>query len=245
MQKFLKFFMLLLVTICLIGCGDKGNNGGKKDKDYYQIVMNAKKEYSESASGNVYIEIIGDVTVTTEFVYNFNGNLIDTLKHVQKVGEDQYEAYVKDNVAYVNDKGVKTKANIFDMEQEQIVELYGFDGVTEEFFKTFDKAFFDALKAESDKDGVVTLNFDLNKYVLNVDGLSDEEMDEVIERHTNITENIKSIVVKITYSNDKMTKFESTWTDKNDKVSKINMELRGTGKQEITFPTDLDSYVKR
>ena len=243
MQKFLKFFMLLLVAVVLIGCGGEGNKINKKD--YFTVINNAKQLYSESASGNIYIEIVnGDVALTTEFIYNFNGNKIDTLKHVLNSEEVKYEAYVSEGVAYVNDNGVKTKGNIFDMESEQVIRDYGFTGVTEEVFKTFDKAFVKALVLSKDEKGVATLNYDATKYQLDVEGLEGTDLDDAIDRHTNITANIKSVEVKITYENDIMTKLESTWTNNNNKVSKINIELRGTGKQTIEFP-NFNDYIKR
>lgn len=246
MQKFLKIFMLLLVVVGLAACGKKDDEPKVEEKDYFKMVTTAKLAYSDSDSGNLFIEVVnGDVTTTTEFIYNYSSNTISTLFHEQKVGDVVQAAYVTGGVAYVNINGEKTRANIFDQEAAQIIADYGFDGVTEEIFNTFDKSFFKALVKSEDKDGVVTFTFDKDKYVLDTEGLEGDELQDAIDRNLQIVQNVKSITVTMTYENNQMTKLESVWVNNADVTSEINLELKGIAAQTITFPTDLDTYVRR
>lgn len=246
MQRVFKFLMLLLVVLGLTACKKDGQGPVDNDKDYLAMVQKARTTYSQSNSGNLFIEVINnDVVTTTEFIYNYSSNKIDTLLHEQTVGDVTTAAYVTEGVAYVNVNGEKTKGNIFDLEAVQIIEESGFNGVTEELFKTFDKSFFKALEVTEDKDGVVTFVFNKDKYVLDVEGLEGDEIEEAIDRDEKIKQNIKSIYVTMTYANGEMTKLESSWVTTADVTNQINMELKGIAAQTITFPTDLDTYVRR
>lgn len=244
MRKILKLFMLLLVVMGLSACKDKNQKTEKKD--FYKMLIDTKSEYTNSKSVNVLMTLVnGDVTTTSELIYNFDGAQIVNLAQKLVDGDTVYEAYVKDGIAYVNVNGDKSKGTLFDMEAQDVINNYAFEDLTAVIFDTFDKSLMNALVVSEDKNGVARLSWDPTKYVFVSDNLSGEDLDEAMERYGNIQSNITRIDVTINYANNKVTILTSTWVDKNNKTSSISIEFRGTATQNIVYPSDLANYQNR
>lgn len=245
MRKILKLLMLLLVVIGLSACKDK-NPVVNNPKDYYKMLVNTQDEYEDSKSVNVLMTIVnGDVTTTSELIYNFDGTQIVNLAQKLTDGNTTYAAYVKDGLAYVNVNGNKSKGTLFDMEAQDVIENYSFNAMTAVIFNTFDKSLMQALVVSEDKDGEAKLTWDPTKYVFVSDGIDENDLDKAMERYSSIQSNITKIDVTIKYADNKVTKLTSTWVDKDNKTSNINIEFRGTGTQTIEYPSDLNTYQNR
>lgn len=244
MQKIFKVLMLLLVVVGLTACNNKKPQD--ESKDYLKMITDTKKEYTDSDSVNVYITVeTNNVTTTNELIYNFDGTSIVSLAHKLVDGDTVYEAYVKEGLAYVNVNGDKSKGTLFDMEAEEVINNYAFAEVTEAVFDPFDKSLMKAMVTDEDKDGVAKLTWDASKYVLVTDGLTGDEVDKAMARFTDIQSKMAEIKLTINYSNNKVTKLESTWKTKDNKTSTITIEFKGTGTQTVTYPADLESYANR
>lgn len=246
MKRLVVSFMLLLMVLVFAGCKPKEQPVEFTPQDVMAYLANTKAAYSNSSSGNIVIDIVeNDETTHMEYIYNYSGSVLESLKVVLTMGDTTMEAYVKDEVAYINVQGEKTKAALTYAEGEQIIDEFGFDALTEYVFATFDQSIFNALVIDSNEDGVVTMTWDPDKYVFLYEGLTDEEFLDADERFENISANIKAISVTVHYENDKVTKLTSTWTQNDDSVGTIAIEFKGTDEQTITYPTDLDTYQNR
>lgn len=246
-MKKLFFILFIFLMFGLVGCKtDKGNN--KKDVDFFQYLVNTQQAYDDSSSGNIKITVTDEgVTTTLEYVYNYNGNVISSLKVVLTEGDSTMEAYIKDNYSYVNINSVKTKESFKDTDSQEIIESYGFTQLTDSVFDAFDKSLFGALEVVSNENGEAQLDWNPEKYVFIDEHLQDdpEAWVEADERYRAVKENISDITVTLKYANEKVTSIDSTWKDKDNVESRIKIEFNGTETQTITYPSDLNEYIER
>jgi hypothetical protein len=251
MKKIIISLMLFVMVIGLVGCKKKTdqtpNEGGVTVEDFKRFLRLTKESYEDSENGNVIVTVNdGTTTTTMEYIYNYNSYEIESLMILLTTGETRMEGYVKDGYDYVNLNGDKTKASLDSQVASKIIEQYSFTTVTKQVFDTFDQSLLKAFKITSDKDGVVIMVYDQNKHTLDTNGLEEEEVFEATDRYDSIKENVKSITLVLNYSNNKITKLESTWVSNKDVTSTLNLELKGTADdQAIDFPSDLDSYAPR
>ncbi|HEY8444930.1 MAG TPA: hypothetical protein VIK94_02235 [Bacilli bacterium] len=246
-MKKIFFILFIFLMFGLAGCKPK-DKGNKNDVDFFQYLLNTQEEYEDSESGNIKITVINEgVTTTLEYVYNYSGNVIKSLKVVLTEGDTTMEAYIKDNYSYVNIDGVKTKERFFDSESRAIIESYGFTQLTESVFDAFDKSLFGAFEVVSNENGEAQLDWNPDKYVFLDDDIQDnpEEWIKADERFRAVKDNISDITVTLKYADEKVTSLDSTWKDKDNVESKIKIEFNGTGTQTITYPSDLNEYIDR
>jgi major membrane immunogen (membrane-anchored lipoprotein) len=243
MKKFLLFLVIFLM-FGLVGCGPSKKKATAET--FYQYLQNTQDEYAESQSGNLKITVVSEgVTTELVYVYNYDGESIDTMKVEFTEGEDVMEAYIKEGYAYVNLNDVKTKQKFFAAEGKDIIDNYGFLSLTEIVFNFLDESLFGAFDVESNKDGEATLVWDAEKYVFLDENIPDEEFAEAEERFREIQENIVEITMTIKYEGEKVTSLDSVLKNKDNEESQLKVEFNGTDTQTIEFPSDLSEYKDR
>ncbi|MDD3192090.1 MAG: hypothetical protein PHP41_05015 [Bacilli bacterium] len=245
----MKKFIISIVMILMIGfvsaCKPTVPEDKTEPEDFLTYLVNTKAAYEASESGNIYIQLIdGDEETTLEYIYNYTGSTLTSLKVVLIAGESQLQAYVKDGVAYVDVNGEKTKDTLTSGEQSEILSDYNIVALMETAINTFDLSLLKACTITTDEAGVATLDFNKESYVFISTGLSDEEFLEADERYQNINTNIEDITLEFTYTEEGVSVLDSTWTHTDSTVSSIKIEFRGTTLQTITYPTDLDDYTE-
>lgn len=242
MKKAIIAFILVLVTIVSVGCKKPPEKKEIKATDFLPYLTATINQYKTASSGNILIEMDAEEETSLEYIYNYSGTSLEGLLCVLERGDIQLGAYVKDDISYINVNNEKTKTALTLDEETNIKNNYGFEAMTADIFAVFDKSLFAAFSITGNADGVVVLTWDPTKYVLLSDGLSDDEFLEASERFDDISENIKALVVTITYANELVTKIESTWTKQDDSLGTIGISFRGTSLQTIDYPADLSTY---
>ncbi len=245
MKKILVTLLFLLVIIFTVGCVKPPVKEELKPSDFLTYWNSTIATYEDATSGNILINMESEVTTSLEYIYNYETSSINSLLCVLERGDSVMAAYVKEGFAYINVNNEKTKMSLSNDETATILENYSLTAMAASIFAVFDKSLFNAFTITSDADGKVVLTWDPSKYVLMTDGLDDDEFLAATERFDDISENMKSIVVTITYENKLVTKIESLWTKQNDSVAKIDVTFRGIGQQTINYPSDLSEYKEQ
>lgn len=235
--------LLLFLSIILVGCKPKH---GINNEVLYDYFLDTKELYTESDSGHIILIVEDDSESSIlEFIYNNKDNKIESMK--LELNEDGVitEAYVKDGKVYFNVGGEKTYTDINTEAGEDLVAGYWFRELTDTMYKTLNKSIFSASTLLSNDGEDAKLNWDPTKYVFINENYSDEEYFRVEERFNEIKEKMKSIEISIAYKYKLITSLESKWINNDDEESIIKIDFLGTEKQEITYPTDLNSYIAR
>lgn len=178
-------------------------------------------KYLASDSFNALIETSKDgKTSTMQMIYNKKDGLYDELFYEVK-GNVTVSTYVKGDVSYMLNEGVKRKATLFNNERLALINDYNGNEFLEKVASFYDEAaFYNALEVVS------ATEFKLipNKYSgtsLNVNG-------------------IDQITLKVTFNGEYVSKVELIYSN----GSKVTVEYRGFDYQTIKAPNDLSSYTE-
>lgn len=188
-----------------------------------------RDEYSSSKNGHVIIAAVaGTKELEAELIYNFGTDEIESLMYTLSE-DDTAHVYVKDGYSYMMINDVKAKSLMTETEYHMIMENYGFDRFVKEAAGFYDEPeFYNALSFSKKEAGVLVYNLNLADY----DGIQfkTEGKDAIrLEVHFN-NNNIEEVVVFVTAGTDE---------------SAVGVRYLGTTAQDITYPSDLDSYPEQ
>lgn len=185
-------------------------------------LCSVKEEYTNSSSVNLLIETDNGIF---ELIYNKSDNVYENFKYYVK-GNTTTIAYVKDGLFYSSIEGSKKKTSLSDKEAQDLVSQYNASIFLKEVTSFYDEdAFYAALNKKQETDDYVEFDLVLNDYLgssLNVIG-------------------VDSLSIKVKFENNKVAFVELTYVVK-DVSSSIKVQYRGITKQNIDYPSDLDSY---
>ena len=230
MKKILVVLVLLLGVLGLAGC-----DGNKVD--FEADILSAFSTLENSLNGTVVVTTTyGEETLRTELRYAFvrEGDIvtIDELMYKQTDPEEMH-VYVKDNVAYILEDGLKVKSTLSGAEEQAIINDYGFESFMGEIIAMYDAAFFAALTVtevtEDVRGGKVAhLTLDLSAYT-----------GDKINK-----ENVTSFQIIASYSLENRLLSVENNILRGSVESSIVINFGTTEKPQIAFPTDLSSYLE-
>lgn len=220
------------VIAVLKGFGEKKLTITIEEKDLTaaelkKLLTGVLGEYSKAKGGSAKITAENEEgLMTSELVFNLaeNGDVSSLMYKL--VDKDEMHVFVKDGVAYLLANGAKTKSTLTAQEKIKLKDDYSFAKFAETIAKFYNEdAFYNAIEIVKNENGVVEVKLQLAKYNGNVF----------------VTEGKDEVKVLVSINNEKVTKVE-VQTKEGTKTSKAIIEYLGTGNQNITYPTDLDSY---
>ena len=188
-----------------------------------------KNEYFSSSSVNVKIETaLGNIVSTSTLVYNKNSSgLFEELKYEIK-GNIVSCLYVKEQTAYMLQETAKIKAELTGNEESILATKNSASAVLKDVTCFYNEdAFYAALEKVQEVDGQVIFRVNLNDYLgsmLKVEG-------------------VDSVIFVVTLNNDKIVIADLIYVTQGITTS-TKVYYNGTSKQEIEFPSDLDTYVE-
>ena len=196
---------------------------GYTAKDLMRDLTAIKEQYTQADSVNMLIETNEG---TCEMIYNKSNDVYQEFKYSVTTNVSS-NIYIKDGILYSNIENAKTKNTLSSSEALSIVKQYNASMFLEDVASYYDEdAFFMALTKKQETNEFVEFELTLADYLgeLNVEG-------------------VDSVVVKATLDNGKITSVELIFTTKGVSSS-VKAYYRGTEHQEITYPSDLDSYTE-
>ncbi len=196
---------------------------GYTAKDLMRDLTATKEQYTQADSVNILIETSEG---TCEMIYNKSNDVYQEFKYSVTTNVSS-NIYIKDGILYSNIESAKTKNTLSSSEALSIVKQYNASMFLEDVASYYDEdAFFVALTKKQETNEFVEFELTLADYLgeLNVEG-------------------VDSVVVKATLDNGKITSVELIFTTKGVS-STVKVYYRGTEHQEISYPSDLDSYTE-
>ena len=202
---------------------------GYSARDLQKDLVSLKNEYITSKSVNLLLETNNNgKTSNIELIYNLDdNNLFEDLKYEVK-GNITSSLYIKDHVSYMMQETAKIKYSLSTKEEELLVN----ENSSERFLSSVtsfynEEAFYVAIEKAKEEDNYVEFELVLNDYLgscLNVDG-------------------VDKVTLKVTFENNSIISVELVYNIK-DVTTSAKVNYRGTSKQNVEYPNDLDTYVE-
>lgn len=182
--------------------------------------------YAEAEHGHVKIETnLGETEVTTELIYNFSGEAIESLMY-KLSGAESAHVYIKDGFAYMYIDEAKSKAQVTEIEAYTIINSYGFATFAAGACAFYNEdAFFTALSSPVKADDTLTYQLDLSAYNGSVFDTTGKD----------------EITLAVQFANGQPVKVTIEITA-DETVDKVIVHYLGTTAKTIEYPTDLDTY---
>lgn len=248
-MKKIVLYMFFVLGLFLVGCDDPVIIPEEKLITHEEVVSlynDTIDKYLVSQSVGLYMVVESDSKkAEVTFNYNLNGFKISSLEYVSKSSNGNYSSYIKDSIEYVNYDGTKTQNTLSSSVESSLITQYSFINITKDFFGIFNESILNSLVVKSDKDGVVKLEWDKSKYVLNLEGLTVEEKEKATLKFNGIKDNTSSIEVNMVYNDKEILKIDSIWKKTDGKEQKLLLEFKGLDNVTINYPSDLSSYENR
>jgi len=182
-----------------------------------------KEAYDTSEHGHIKIEIDDDLAL--ELIYNYDGEVIETMM-CKLSGSENAHVYIKDDFAYMSIGEAKSKSEMTDTEHYTIINSYGFALFVEKATGFYDEdPFFDALSAPEKAGDTLIYELDLSAY----NGVAFDASAK------------DAIKLLVTFAEGEIVKVSAEITA-GDEVNKVVVNYLGTDAKTIDFPADLDTY---
>lgn len=192
--------------------------------DLKNDLLNVKSEYISATSANMFIETSEG---TLELIYNISNGKYENFKYAVKSNTNTI-SYVKDGFFYSEIEGSKKKTSLSDKEAQDLLTQYNASKFLEEVTSFYDEdEFYVALSKKQETNDYVEFDLVLNNYygkTLNVNG-------------------VDSVTLKVSFENNNVKVVELIFITK-DETSFVKLYYRGITKQDIDYPSDLDSYIE-
>lgn len=183
-----------------------------------------KDEYILSTSVNLFLETNNE---SFELIYNKANDTYENFKYAVN-GNTKTITYVKDGIFYSEIEGSKKKSTLTSNEALNIVNQYNANLFLKDVTSFYnDEAFYVALNKKQETNDYVEFELIVNDYLgtcLNIIG-------------------VDSVLIKVNFENSKIISVELIYVTKGVSTS-LKVHYRGIGKQNIEYPSDLDSYIE-
>lgn len=241
MKKTILKILILSFALILVGCNG-GKDDNKKDEtisitltEVLTLVNKTKEEFLIAPQLNIALETeVNNKTALMLASYEIDGFNIETFKYRTSINNELYEVYIKESVQYVNFNNDKSKNSLSQTLERKIISEYSFVNLTNVFFSIHTNDYFNLLKVDSYKDGLVKLLWDKTKE-------DDKEVISYLKEELDFIQDIDSITVEIKILENKVIYVESLIVSGTEKV-RFLLDFYA---QEFLYPTDLDSYINQ
>ena len=234
--KLLTIISILFLALCLVACGGDEKIDVNTAKAYYNNTIDAYKSAKSVDVKFSYNDNTSNQTV--EFKYVLEDNKIKELAYVVTNLNGELSIYVKDDVAYMNAYGTKSKTAMTDENTATYMEKYTFKNVINEVTNLFGYTFYTGANLVSAGNGKIKLDCDLS--LLSADPSLDDDALFDMEENIEKLQAKKSLTVEYEYSDKLLTKLVGVVTEQDDSTKTFTVEFKGTS-ANITFPS-FDDY---
>lgn len=257
MKKVFLQILMLVLALFLVSCngdskkipddnGDNGNNNGDNNGDngnndvvlitleeVLELIEDVKSEFLVVSELNILLETeVNEEVASLKASYEISGFNVNSFKYKSSIADEEYEAYVKNNIQYINFNGYKVQKSLPKELERKLISDYSFLSLTETFFLVHTEAYFNILKVLLDEEGIIKLSWDKEEFI-------NAEFITLLKEELGLNADIDSIEVEIKHNEEGIIYIESIIKGGSEKVR----FLLNFYADEFVYPIDLDGYL--